>query len=101
MGNKNLQSCRACFSCRLRHSRSHGVLNSLVEGFGDDVFLGCNTSLVAPVKVGDGAYTAAGSVVTEDVPEGALCIARARQVVKPGWVEKVKAKRKALEEQKK
>lgn len=53
---------------------------------GDDVFLGCNTNLVAPVTVGDGAYTAAGSTITEEVPAGALALARARQENKPGWV---------------
>ena len=52
---------------------------------GDDVFLGCNTNLIAPVTVGDGAYTAAGSTVDRDVPAGALAIARARQENKPGW----------------
>lgn len=52
---------------------------------GDDAFIGCNTNLVAPVKVGCGAYTAAGSTITEDVPGDALAIARARQVNKPGW----------------
>ena len=52
---------------------------------GDDVFIGCNTNLVAPVKVGNGAYTAAGSTITEDVPEDSLGIARARQVNKIGW----------------
>lgn len=52
---------------------------------GDDVFIGCNTNLVAPVKVGDGAYTAAGSTITEDVPEDSLGIARARQVNKIDW----------------
>ena len=52
---------------------------------GDDVFIGCNTNLIAPVKVGDGAYTAAGSTITDDVPEEALGIARARQVNKIGW----------------
>lgn len=52
---------------------------------GDDVFLGCNTNLIAPVTVGDGAYTAAGSTITDDVPEDTLAIARARQVNKPGW----------------
>ena len=51
---------------------------------GDGAFLGCNNSLVAPVEVGAGAYTAAGSVITEDVPPGALAIARARQVNKKG-----------------
>lgn len=52
---------------------------------GDDVFIGCNTNLVAPVTVGNGAYTAAGSTITEDVPEDSLGIARARQVNKIGW----------------
>lgn len=52
----------------------------------DDAFIGCNTNLVAPVTVGEGAYTAAGSTITEDVPDAALGIARARQVNKEGWV---------------
>lgn len=52
---------------------------------GDDVFIGCNTNLVAPVRVGNGAYTAAGSTITEDVPDSALGIARARQVNKTDW----------------
>jgi len=49
---------------------------------GDGAFIGCNNSLVAPVEIGPGAYTAAGSVITEDVPAGTLAIARARQVNK-------------------
>lgn len=53
---------------------------------GDRVFIGSNTALVAPVKVGDGAYVAAGSTITENVPPGALGIARGRQSTKPGWV---------------
>ena len=52
---------------------------------GDHAFIGCNTNLVAPVTVGEGAYTAAGSTITEDVPADALGIARARQVNKLGW----------------
>ncbi|MGH9779360.1 MAG: bifunctional UDP-N-acetylglucosamine diphosphorylase/glucosamine-1-phosphate N-acetyltransferase GlmU [Candidatus Acidiferrales bacterium] len=52
---------------------------------GDDVFVGSGTELVAPVRVGRGAYIAAGSTVTEDVPADALAIARGRQVNKPGW----------------
>ena len=55
---------------------------------GDDVFLGCNTNLIAPVTVGDGAYTAAGSTVDKDVPAGALAIARTRQENKPGWADR-------------
>lgn len=60
---------------------------SIVE---DHAFVGCNVNLVAPVKVGREAYIAAGSTVTEDVPEGALYVARARGAVKEGWVQKRK-----------
>ncbi len=55
---------------------------------GDDVRGGVDTSFVAPVSVGDGAYTAAGSVITEDVPPGALALARARQQNLEGWAER-------------
>jgi bifunctional UDP-N-acetylglucosamine pyrophosphorylase/glucosamine-1-phosphate N-acetyltransferase len=55
-------------------------------------FIGSDTVLVAPVTVGEGAYVGAGSAITEDVPAGALALARARQVVKEGWAE---ARRKA------
>jgi bifunctional UDP-N-acetylglucosamine pyrophosphorylase/glucosamine-1-phosphate N-acetyltransferase len=51
---------------------------------GPRAFLGSDTMLVAPVRIGAGAYTATGSVITEDVPDAALAIARARQVTKPG-----------------
>lgn len=54
---------------------------------GDRAFVGCNTNLVAPVTVGEGAYTAAGSTVTVDVPSKSLCIARSREVIKQGWAE--------------
>lgn len=56
----------------------------------DHAFIGCNTNLIAPVTVHEGAFTAAGSTVTEDVPAGSLGIARAKQVNKEGWVEKRK-----------
>jgi len=59
---------------------------------GNNVFIGCNTNLVAPVKVGDNAYTAAGSTVTRDVPPGALVIARAPEVVKENRVELLRKK---------
>ena len=52
---------------------------------GDNVFIGCNTNLVAPVSVGDGAYIAAGATVTKDVPADALAVARSRQENKEGW----------------
>jgi len=55
---------------------------------GNNSFIGCNTNLVAPVKVNDDTYIAAGSTITEEVPEGALAIGRAKQVNKEGWVEK-------------
>ncbi len=51
----------------------------------DDCFIGCNTNLVAPVTVKKHSYTAAGSTITDEVPEESLAIARARQVVKEGW----------------
>lgn len=53
---------------------------------GDGAFVGCNANLVAPVRVADGGYVAAGSTINHDVPEGALAIARSRQENKPGWV---------------
>ena len=53
---------------------------------GKNCFIGCNANLVAPVRVEDGAYVAAGSTVTEDVPAKALCIARARQTIKMDWM---------------
>lgn len=52
----------------------------------DNAFIGCNTNLVSPVTVEENAYTAAGSTITENVPEDSLAIARARQVVKKDWV---------------
>lgn len=57
---------------------------------GDGAFIGCNTNLIAPVKVGDKAYIAAGSTITDDIPGDALSIARAKQVNKEGWVTRKK-----------
>lgn len=62
--------------------------NKFRSTIGDGAFIGCNTNLVSPVKVENGAYIAAGSTVTEDVPKNALCIARARQTNIEGWAEK-------------
>ena len=59
----------------------------------DDAFVGCNSNLVAPVTVGKGAFVAAGSTVTKNVPENALAIARSRQENKEGYVEKMNKKR--------
>jgi bifunctional UDP-N-acetylglucosamine pyrophosphorylase / glucosamine-1-phosphate N-acetyltransferase len=58
----------------------------------DGAFIGSDTQLVAPVRVGKGAYVAAGSSIVDDVPPGALGIARGKQVNKDGWVEKNKKK---------
>jgi bifunctional UDP-N-acetylglucosamine pyrophosphorylase/glucosamine-1-phosphate N-acetyltransferase len=56
----------------------------------DGAFIGSDSQLIAPVRVGRGAYVAAGSSITEDVPEGSLAIARGKQVNKPGWVARKK-----------
>jgi bifunctional UDP-N-acetylglucosamine pyrophosphorylase/glucosamine-1-phosphate N-acetyltransferase len=61
---------------------------------GKDAFIGSNSSLVAPVKIGEGAYVGTGSVIVKDVPDGALAVARTRQVVKKGWVKKLRAIKK-------
>jgi len=60
-----------------------GVMKHRTE-IGARAFIGSDTMLVAPVRVGDDALTASGSVITEDVPAGALAVGRAKQVVKPG-----------------
>jgi bifunctional UDP-N-acetylglucosamine pyrophosphorylase/glucosamine-1-phosphate N-acetyltransferase len=61
-----------------------------VTTIGDGVFVGSDSTLVAPLTVGDGAYVAAGSCLTADVPAGSLALGRSRQVVKEGWVKKNK-----------
>ena len=60
---------------------------------GDGVFIGSDSTLVAPVTIESGAYVAAGSCITEDVPSGALALGRSRQVTKAGWVAARKAQR--------
>lgn len=64
----------------------------------DGVFIGSGSMLVAPVRVGRGAYVAAGSTITEDVPADSLALGRARQVVKEGWVKERKEQRLKKEE---
>ena len=59
---------------------------------GRRVFIGSDSALVAPVRVGDGAYIGAGSVITENVPAGALGLARGRQINKVGWAAARRAK---------
>lgn len=75
------------FGCGSLTANYDGNVKSRCD-IGDNAFIGCNTNLVAPVKVGKAAYTAAGSTVTEDVPDGALAIARSRQELKEGYAEK-------------
>jgi bifunctional UDP-N-acetylglucosamine pyrophosphorylase/glucosamine-1-phosphate N-acetyltransferase len=60
----------------------------------DGVFIGSDSTLVAPVRVGKGAYVGAASCITDDVPEDALAVARARQIVKKGWAGEKRAARK-------
>ena len=69
-----------------------GTITSNYDGFKksrtvieDDAFIGCNTNLIPPVKVGRGAYIAAGTTVTKDVETDSLAIGRVRQEQKPGW----------------
>jgi bifunctional UDP-N-acetylglucosamine pyrophosphorylase/glucosamine-1-phosphate N-acetyltransferase len=61
---------------------------------GDGAFIGSDSTLVAPVRVGKGAYVGAASCITSDVPEDALAVARARQVVKEGWVREKRSAKK-------
>jgi bifunctional UDP-N-acetylglucosamine pyrophosphorylase / glucosamine-1-phosphate N-acetyltransferase len=61
----------------------------------DGVFIGSDSTLVAPVRVGKGAYVGAASCITEDVPEDALAIGRGQQVVKEGWARKKRAAQKS------
>lgn len=62
---------------------------------GEGVFVGSDSTLVAPVAIADGAYIGAGSCITKDVPAGALAVGRARQVTKEGWVAARRARQKA------
>ncbi len=78
-----------------------GVITCNYDGFskhrtvvGEDVFVGSHSTLIAPVALGNGAFVAAGSPVTEDVPENALAIARERVVIKPDWAAQYRARKK-------
>lgn len=75
-----------------------GTITCNYDGFakhrteiGAGTFIGSNSALVAPVKIGDGAYVASGSVITGNVPADALGVARARQVNKDGWAKDLRA----------
>jgi len=79
-----------------------GTITANYDGFdkyrtvvGEGASIGSNTVLVAPVKIGDGANVAAGSVITRDVPADALAVARGRQEDKPGWARKFRERKQA------
>jgi bifunctional UDP-N-acetylglucosamine pyrophosphorylase / glucosamine-1-phosphate N-acetyltransferase len=85
-----------------------GTITCNYDGFhkfptsiGNKVFIGSDSALVAPVRIGDGAYVAAGSTITDNVPADALAIARGRQANKPGWVSKKRRELAAAENPKK
>lgn len=79
------------FGCGVVTVNYDGVKKSRTK-IGDNAFIGCNTNLVAPVTVGDKAYTAAGSTITKNVPEGALAVGRSRQENIEGWVARKRKK---------
>jgi len=75
-----------------------GTITCNYDGFGkaqteigEGAFIGSNSSLIAPVKIGAGAYVGSATVVTRDVPENALALARAKQEIKPGWAKRYRA----------
>lgn len=72
--------------------------NKFKTEIGDGAFIGSNVNLIAPVRVGDGAYVVAGSTITHDVPDSDLAIARERQVNKPGYADKIRSRAKAKKE---
>ena len=71
-------------------------INKHLTSIGAGVFVGSNTSLVAPVAIGDGAYIASGSVITENVSADALALGRARQTEKPGRAVDIRARNEAV-----
>ncbi|OBY79000.1 MULTISPECIES: bifunctional UDP-N-acetylglucosamine diphosphorylase/glucosamine-1-phosphate N-acetyltransferase GlmU [unclassified Paenibacillus] len=75
--------------------------NKSLTQIGDDAFIGSNVNLIAPIQVGTGAYVVAGSTITHPVPDNDLAIARERQVNKPGYAEKIRARAKAKKEREK
>jgi bifunctional UDP-N-acetylglucosamine pyrophosphorylase / glucosamine-1-phosphate N-acetyltransferase len=77
-----------------------GFTKSMTE-IGAGAFIGSDTALVAPVRIGDGAITAAGSVITQDVAADALAVARGAQVEKPGWALAFRARQKAKKQSEK
>lgn len=72
--------------------------NKSITEIGDDVFIGSNANLIAPIKIGSGAYVVAGSTITQNVEDNDVAIARERQVNKPGYATKLRARAKAKKE---
>lgn len=84
-----------------------GTITCNYDGFfkhttviGEGAFIGSNAALVAPVTIGKGAMTASGSVITQDVPDDALALARARQETKPGWAARFRKMMQAKKDKK-
>ncbi|WP_372631869.1 bifunctional UDP-N-acetylglucosamine diphosphorylase/glucosamine-1-phosphate N-acetyltransferase GlmU [Cohnella sp.] len=75
-----------------------GYNKSMTE-IGDNAFIGSNANLIAPVKIGSGAYVVAGSTITNNVADNDLAIARERQVNKPGYADKIRARARAKKNQ--
>lgn len=71
-------------------------VNKFHTDIGRNAFIGSNASLVAPVSIGDGAYVASGSVITEDVPADGLAVARGRQSNKPGYAKTIRERSLAI-----
>ncbi|OQP04385.1 UDP-N-acetylglucosamine diphosphorylase/glucosamine-1-phosphate N-acetyltransferase [Geobacillus sp. 46C-IIa] len=80
-----------CGSITVNYDGVHKYMTKIEDG----AFVGCNVNLIAPVTIGQGAYVAAGSTVTDDVPGRALAIARARQVNKENYVDRLPGKKKS------
>lgn len=85
-----------------------GTITCNYDGFlkfetviGKNAFIGSNSALVAPVSIGDGAFVGSGSVITENVPDNALALARGRQAVKAGWADAFRARPENIEKARK
>ncbi|MBZ5495486.1 MAG: bifunctional UDP-N-acetylglucosamine diphosphorylase/glucosamine-1-phosphate N-acetyltransferase GlmU [Acidobacteriia bacterium] len=81
---RNVNIGAGVITCNYDGVRKHATI---IE---DEVFVGTDSQLIAPVRIGRGAYIAAGSSITEDVPPGALGIARSRQTIKEDWARRRK-----------
>ncbi len=83
---KNVNIGAGTITCNYDGARKHVTI---IE---DGAFIGTDSQLVAPVRIGREAYVAAGSCITKDVPEGALAVARSRQTIKEGWARRLRRK---------